>query len=184
MNPLILQREQTFFALVDIQERLMPAMYQGGQVVQEARRLVEVAKALAIPVVVTEQYPKGLGRTVEPLLEILPPETPFIAKTDFCCFNAEGFEAAVEATGRRQVVLFGVESHICIFNTAMAFLSKGYDTVVVTEACSSRNPDHQRMAMETLRHAGAAVVPLETAAYQVMGRAGTPEFKALLPLFK
>ncbi len=184
MNPLILRRDETFFLLVDLQERLMPAIAQGDKVVQEARRLLEVAKALEIPVIATEQYPKGLGRTVEPLLQVLPPDMPFLAKTAFSCFGAEGLEAALAELGRRQVVIFGAESHICVFNTAMEFLRRGYETVLVLEACGSRNPEHHRLAMKNLNQAGAAAVPLETVAYQLMERAGTPEFKALLPLFK
>ncbi len=149
----------------------------------EALRLLRSAETLNIPVLATEQYPAGLGATVAPLSRFLSQEKTF-PKTTFSCWGASGFEETVAAESRRQAVIFGVESHICVMATALEFLRRDFVTVVAEEACSSRKRRHHGLAMDNLLAAGAAVLPTESIVYQLLGKAGTPQFKALLPLFK
>ena len=183
MEPVLLEAAKCVFVMIDIQEKLVPVIGNGEKVVFEASRLLRCARELDIPVLTTEQYPKGLGPTVEPLREFVD-ERALVSKTSFSCFNAEGFETLLAAQKRRTVVAFGIESHICLFTTAMDMKRRGFETVVVEEACGSRDPHHHDLAMRNLLAAGVAVLPVETIVYQLLGRAGTPQFKALLPLFR
>lgn len=183
MRPFCLNAESSLFLMIDIQERLLPAMSNGKKVLSEAERLLRAAAAMEIPVLATEQYPKGLGPTVEPLRSLIKPELT-LPKTAFCCFGAEGFPELLARQGRFSVVVFGIESHICVLATAMKLLEHGYDVVVAEEACSSRQKAHHDLAMRNLLAAGAAALPVESVVYQLMYRAGTPLFKSLLPLFK
>ena len=182
MEPVCLRAEKCVFVMIDLQEKLAPAMSGIEPVLYEAERLLKSAAALKIPVLATEQYPKGLGATVPPLRELLG-SAAALGKTSFSCFGAPDFAAALARCGRRAVV-FGIESHICVFSTAMELKERGYDVAVVEEACTSRNRRHHELAMRNLLAAGVAVLPVETVVYQLLGRSGTPEFKALLPLFK
>ena len=183
MEPVCLRAEKCVFVMIDLQETLAPAMSGIEPVLYEAERLLKSAAALKIPVLATEQYPKGLGATVPPLRELLG-SAAALGKTSFSCFGAPDFAAALARCGRRTAVVFGIESHICVFSTAMELKERGYDVAVVEEACTSRNRRHHELAMRNLLAAGVAVLPVETVVYQLLGRSGTPEFKALLPLFK
>ena len=177
MEPVRLRAEKCVFVMIDLQEKLAPAMSGIEPVLYEAERLLKSAAALKIPALATEQYPKGLGATVPPLRELLG-SAAALGKTSFSCFGAPDFAAALARCGRRTAVVFGIESHICVFSTAMELKERGYDVA------TSRNRRHHELAMRNLLAAGVAVLPVETVVYQLLGRSGTPEFKALLPLFK
>ena len=183
MEPVHLTAADCVFVMIDIQEKLVPALSGGEKAVFEASRLLRCAQEMKIPLITTEQYPKGLGPTVGPLRPFID-ENALFAKTSFSCFDADGFAEKLSAQKRRSVVVFGAESHICLLTTAMDMIRRCYETVIVEDACGSRNPRHHELAMRNLLAAGAAVLPAETVVYQLLGRAGTPEFKALLPLFK
>ncbi len=183
MEPVCLSAKNSVFLLIDVQEKLLPAISNEEQVLFESERLLRAASVLKIPVLATEQYPKGLGGTVDPLSSILD-HSLLLTKTTFSCFGAEGFEELLEKQDRKTVVLFGIESHICLFATAMELKRRGYETVVAVEACGSRKLEHHELAMRNLLAADVAILPVETIIYQLLYRSGTPEFKALLPLFK
>ena len=183
MKPVCLSAEKCVFLMIDLQEKLVPAMSAPEPVLYEAARLLKSAAVLKVPVLATEQYPKGLGPTVSPLRELLDPAA-VMPKNSFSCFGADGFAEALARCGRRKVVVFGVESHICVFFTAMELKARGYEVAVVEEACASRDRRRHDLAMRNLLAAGVAALPVETVVYQLLGRAGTPEFKTLLPLFK
>ena len=183
MKPIELIREDTFFLMIDLQEKLMPAIHDAERILQESERLLRSAAALSLPVIATEQYPKGLGGTLASL-RVLAEPFALLPKTTFSCTGAEGFDEALEGVGRKSAVLFGVETHICVFTTAMILAKRGYQVVVAGEACGSRKAAHHDLAVNSLLAAGVAVLPVETVVYQLLGRSGTPEFKALLPYFK
>lgn len=183
MEPVTLNRGNTLFLMIDLQEKLMPAIEGAEQIAAAAERLLRAASALDIPLIVTEQYPKGLGGTVEPLRSLMASAAP-LPKTAFSCAGAEGFSEAFERIGRNRAVLWGVETHICVFTTAMELAKKGCQVVVAGEACGSRKKACHDLAVASMLAAGIAVLPVETVVYQLLGRAGTPEFKALLPYFK
>ena len=183
MEPVCPKRDDTVFLMIDLQERLVPAAYNGESVVKASYQLLKSAEVLGIPVIVTEQYPKGLGST-HPKLAEFADKCPKIEKLSFSCFDTPEFEPLLAATARKTVVLWGIESHVCVFSTAMDLKERGYDVIVAYEACGSRRKEHLEAAMRNLLAAGIAVLPVETIVYRLLVRSGTPEFKALLPVSK
>ena len=170
--------------MVDIQEKLLSVIAQKEAVLKNSIRLLSAARELSVPLIVTEQYPSGIGPTVPELAELLPEGTEPLSKMAFSCRGASGFDEAVGETGREMMVIFGLETHICVLTTAMDLLARGMKVVVAADACGSRTPESHELALSAARSCGALVVPAETVVYQMLGVAGTPEFKALLPLFK
>ena len=179
-----LRREETAFLLVDVQERLLPSISGNEIVIQNSVRLLKAANVLQLPSLYTEQYPKGIGPTVARLAESLPKSADRFEKTAFSCCDEPGFEDELRALKRETIVLFGIETHICILSTAVDLIAAGYKVVLASDACGSRNPDNHAAALAAIGASGAAVVPTETIVYQLLKKAGTPEFKELLPLFK
>lgn len=173
----------TVLVLVDIQSALADVMERRDTVVGAAALLARAATVLQVPVLVTRQYPRGLGDTVPELAEAVGQHTP-IDKVTFSCLAEPAFRERLEALGRRQVVLAGMETHICITQTALALLEEGYEVSVVADAtCSRRELDHE-VALARLRAAGVQVTVAESVIYETLERAGTPEFRAVLELVK
>lgn len=171
------------FVFVDIQSALADVMERRDAVVGAAALLARAAATLQVPVLVTRQYPRGLGDTVCEIAEAVGEHSP-IDKVTFSCLAEPAFREQLEALGRRQVVLAGMETHICITQTALALLEEGYEVSVVADAtCSRRMSDHE-VALARLRAAGAQVTVVESVIYEALERAGTPEFRAVLELVK
>lgn len=182
MKPYVLDPYKTIFLAIDLQERLLPAIHNREEVIKNAKKLITSAQIMGIPFKLTEQYPRGLGRTEQEILSVLP--GPVFEKTAFGCFDQEGFERFLAVEGRNQVVLFGIESHICVHTTAMQLLERGYDVTVTCDGCGSRERQNHDFAMANMSNCGAHILPFDSVIYQLMKRSGTPDFKALLPLFK
>lgn len=168
--------------VVDMQERLLPAIHESARVVTATRLMLHAAQALDVPVVSTTQYLKGLGATV-PEISTLAPEAP-IDKMTFSCFGSPDFRAALENTGRHTVLLCGVEAHICVLQTGLDALAAGYRVHVITDATSSRSPVNAALGHRRLEAAGAVLSSSEMAIYELLAVSGTPAFKAMLPHFK
>lgn len=184
MKPFVLDRGQAQLLVIDVQEKLCPAIYNHGTVCRNTGILLETAGLLDLPVKVTEQYPKGLGGTVEDLEALLPRNTHKFEKVHFSCYSEPGFHHFIQQAGRTQVVVVGIESHICVLATVLEMLRDNYNVAVVADATGSRKRKHHLMALDAMGQAGAFIVPMETAVYQLLGQSGTPEFKALLRHFK
>lgn len=182
MKPYTLDPSKALFLAIDLQEKLLPAIEGWQGILDSSKKLVVAADTLGIPLKVTEQYPKGLGRTDEGILSIVTGD--IFEKTGFGCFDQEGFDEFFSTTGRNQVVLFGIETHICVHTTAMQLLERNYDVTVVADGCGSRKAANHEMGLTNMGRCGAHVLPLESVVYQLLKRSGTREFKALLPLFK
>ena len=183
MHPIRYAQTNVQMLMVDIQERLLPSIDRQETVLRNARILGAAAKELKIPVKVTEQYPKGIGPTVVGLREATDGCAVF-EKKHFSCCDAPGFDAFFFAPDRPITVLFGIETHICILSTLLDMRERGLPVILAADACGSRNPLHASLALDQARSAGALVLPVESIVYRILGCAGTPEFKALLPLFK
>ncbi len=182
-----LRASSSFLLMVDIQERLLPAIANRDAVLQNSVRLLTAARELNLPLIVTEQYPKGIGPTVPELAALIPEGAPVLSKASFSCCGAPSFDEALEdclSQGRSTAVLFGVETHICVLATAMDLLERGVSVALAADACGSRSPDNHALGLEAARDCGALIIPTETVVYHILGEAGTPQFKALLPLFK
>ena len=173
-----IDRDDTVLLVVDIQERLAVVMAERERVVANTGHLIAAAKLLGVPVLLTEQYPKGLGPTVPELRSALDP-APAIVKMTFDCCGEPAFAPALEQTGRSTVIVCGMEAHICVLQTVLGLLATGMNVHVVADAVCSRNPENARTALELQRDAGAVVTCTETVLFQLLGRAGTPEFKAI-----
>lgn len=183
LSPWLADRVDAVLVVVDMQDRLAAVMPERDEVVATAVMLVRAARLLGVPVLVTRQYPEGLGDTVPELREALDVHTP-IDKSVFCCRSDEGFSDLLADTWRGQVILIGMEAHICIAQTALALLEDGYRVHVVADAVCSRTERDSEIALERLRHAGVAVTSAESVLYEVLGESGTEEFKAVLALVK
>jgi nicotinamidase-related amidase len=183
-SKLRLDRTKAAVLVVDIQSRLTPAMPEDtlARVVKYSRALIGTAKELGLPVLATEQYPKGLGPLIPEVKDALP--TPPLEKVHFSCGADPAFSAALEKTGRRQVVVCGMETHVCVFQTVRDLVQQGYEVHVCTDAVSSRTEEHRRTGLELCREAGAILTTAETAIFDLLHQAGTAEFKKVSPLVR
>jgi nicotinamidase-related amidase len=176
-------RHAAVLVLVDVQERLANAMAGREEVVAACVLLARVAHELGVPTIVTRQYPQGLGDVVAEFADIAE-RAVIVDKTAFDCMKEPAFVDSLARTGRRQVVLAGMEAHICITQTALALIADGYDVHVVADAVCSRRDADRDVALDRLRAAGVTVTCTESAIYEALGEAGTPEFRSVLALVK
>lgn len=184
MIPFRVRRESVQMVMVDVQDRLFPAISGHEDIRRNIMKLAAAAKVLSVPFCYTEQYPRGLGITDGEILPSLPENALRFEKTHFSCCDEDGFETLLARHNRPVPVIFGIETHICILATVLDLLEKGCSIVLAADACGSRDPRKAERALSAISAAGALVVPTETVIYHIMGQAGTPEFKELLPLFK
>jgi nicotinamidase-related amidase len=173
-----LSRRRSVLVVVDVQERLFPHVSRGKRLLSRIDLLLAAAALLDIPVIVTEQYPAGLGGTVEEIRRGLPKYDP-IEKLDFSCVPAPGFLERLEALQRDQIVLAGIETHVCIAQTAMELHAQGRSVHIAADAVSSQRPLDSQLALERLRQNGLTVTTAEAVVFEWLRRAGTAEFKAL-----
>lgn len=177
------RRSDVALLVIDLQERLLPAILQGDRVVEQSRKMILAARLLGIPIVATEQYPRGIGATRADVREALG-EGEVVEKLTFSCCGAETFRARWEAIGRRVALLCGIETHVCVLQTALDLLEGGGDVIVLADATGSRRAEDRDVALRRLRDAGATVATVESAIFELLERAGTPEFKEALKLVK
>jgi nicotinamidase-related amidase len=182
-------RDSAVLVIVDVQERLGAVMPRRASVLDAAVKLVRTAAIVGVPVMATRQYPAGLG-DVEPVLraalESVEATTPVshVDKVAFDCFAEPAFAEAVVASGRKQLVIVGMETHICVTQTALTALRSGFDVHVVADACCSRDAGMHDIALERMRVAGVVVTTAESVQYELVGVADTDEFRALLRIVK
>jgi len=176
-------RPKAGLLVVDVQERLLPAMFEKERVLQNILRLVQGAAALRLPTFVTEQYPRGLGPTVHELSAPLA-STPPIEKLSFSAWGDPGLPEALRDRSVSDVVLCGIEAHVCVAQTCLDLLDAGLRPFVVADAVSSRTVENWRMGVERMRDAGAVVVSTEMILFELLERAGTEEFKQVQRLIK
>lgn len=179
---MLLERGKSQLLMVDVQERLLPAMSDPTLVLKNGARLLEAARTLAVPVVVSEQYPAGLGRTV-PELASLAPANAVHEKVEFSCFANPALHAALAAPDR-QTVIFGIEAHVCVLQTAIEMALASHDVTIVVDAVGSRVADSKEIALRRMQDAGVRVATTEMVLFEWLRRAGTPEFKAISRLIR
>ena len=180
---MLMKADQSFLLVVDVQEKLAPVVLAPEAAIAAVVTLVKAALRLGVPCLASEQYPKGLGRTVPAVTAVLPADS-IHAKVHFSCFGEPGWPERVRALGRRQAVVCGMETHICVLQSALELKAAGYDTFVVADASSSRREESHRLGLGRLQAAGVAVATTEMVAFEWLGRAGTAEFRDLLTLIK
>lgn len=181
-----LQRDDTLLVVIDVQERLMPVIHDGDAVVRNIERLIRGAHVLGIPIVVTEQYVRGLGPTVEPLRAALE-ETAGYSPVEKTCFSSAGcidFMVKLESAKRQQVILCGVEAHVCVHQTAMDLLDSDYRVYVAADAVSSRDPRNRDTALARLESEGGHRTSTEMALFELTIDSGTDEFRTISKLVR
>jgi nicotinamidase-related amidase len=176
----MLDRQRTALIVVDVQEAFRPVVRKFDRVAANVATLVEGAKALGIPIVVSEQYPKGLGSTVPEVSEHLPDWARPIDKVCFSAAEAEGFDL----NDRDQALICGIEAHVCVSQTAHDLLDRGLEVHVAEDAVSSRTKENRKVGLHKMESAGAVVTTVETALFELLGGAGSAEFKRIQELVK
>jgi nicotinamidase-related amidase len=182
-HPFFLERKDTLLAVIDIQEKLFAVMDQQEKMIKNIGLLIQTAQRFHLPLVVTEQYPQGLGPTIPPLRERLGDAEP-LSKVAFSCWGNESFGARLKELARKTVILTGMEAHICILQTALDLLQAGYTVHLPVDAICSRKKENWKVAIEQLKTAGAVITCTETIAFELLQEAGTEDFKALSRLFR
>ena len=180
-----LEAEHCALVVIDIQQKLLPPIFQKEQLVRNAQLLIRAAGVLKIPALVSTQYAKGLGETVPEIAALLA-GTDAIDKTLFSCFGSDAFCAGLKRLpGQRNTLLLcGMESHICVMQTALGALRQGYLVQVASDAVSSRSEWNWKIGLERMRAAGAVISYTETMIYELMGSSSSAAFKELLPHLK
>jgi len=180
-----LEADQCALIVVDIQEKLLPPIWEKERFVRNAQLLIRLAGILKIPTLATTQYSKGLGNTVPEIASLLP-DTPTLDKLTFSCFGSDVFCSLLKRLPgpRTTVLLCGMETHICVMQTALGALREGYLVHVASDAVSSRTEMNWRIGLERMRAAGAILSSTEMMIYELLRSSGAPAFKELLPYLK
>jgi nicotinamidase-related amidase len=173
-----LDPERTALVVIDVQEGFRRAIPDFERIAKAVATLIEGAEAIGIPMVISEQYPNGLGETVPEVSEHLPEGTQPLDKVVFSAAEVEGFDLG----GRDQVLLCGVETHVCVNQTALDLLATGVDVQVAEDAVGSRTEKNKQVGLHKMERAGAEITSVETALFELLGRAGTDEFKRVQKL--
>jgi len=168
--------------MVDIQDKLLAAVQSPERIIQNGKLLLKGAGEFAIPVAVSEQYPKGIGHTVSELAELVSVNCTY-EKIEFSCFANPSLRETLDSPGR-QTVIFGIEAHVCILQTAIDMAEAGHDVTVVADAISSRNEENKDLALRRMENAGVRLASTEMVLFEWMGRAGTDSFKRLIKLIR
>jgi len=180
-----MKREQAVLIVIDVQDVLMKKMDQeiGENVIRNIQTLLAFAKEMAIPILITEQYPKGLGKTVPEIKMEMGSILP-IEKVSFSCCGTETFNGQLNQSGRKQVILTGIETHVCVLQTADDLIQKGYGVQVVADAICSRRKLDWEIGLRWMEKGGAMISTTEIIAFQLLKEAGTEEFRGLSKLLK
>lgn len=182
-----IQRKMSQLLIVDIQDKFLAPIPNKQQIVEMSARLIRAAKRLDVPVTVSEQYAKGMGHTVEPLRALLGNDATFFDKIHFSCLKHDEMRFHLEEqrdTGRGQIIVAGIETHICVGQTALDLIADGYEVFVVADAVGSRMQMSWELGLRRLEKAGAFIVDSEMVLFEWLGKAGTAEFKELQELIK
>lgn len=177
MSARTLDRARTALVVIDVQEAFAKAVEGFDEIAAQTAILAQGAQVLGLPVLVTEQYPRGLGDTVPKVREALG-ETPRIAKTVFSAARAEGFDLA----GRDQALVCGIETHVCVNQTVHDLLAGGVEVHVAVDAVGSRTAANRELGLRKMEESGAILTSVETALFELLGAAGTDEFKTIQKL--
>ena len=183
---MLISRDRSSLLLVDVQERLAPAMSAREQMERNAGILLRAAGRLGVPVVVSEQYPRGLGHTVPALAELVPAGAT-IEKVHFSCAADPTLRQRLDGlrgAGREQVIVAGIEAHVCVLQTALALQEAGFAPAVVADATASRTQGNHEAGLARLRQNGVEIVTTEMVLFEWLGRAGGDEFRELTTLIK
>jgi len=178
----MLETDNTVVLVIDIQGKLASLMQEKERLYDNTARMLRAAKVLGLQVICTEQYPDGLGPTVPQIAEHLDADP--IAKLSFSCWGSEAIRGALKQTGRTQVLISGIETHICVYQTAIDLLAEGYEVHVLTDAVSSRTQANRRLGLERMKDAGAVMTGVEMALFEMLKVAKGDQFKEIAQIVR
>jgi nicotinamidase-related amidase len=178
-----LQPERCALVVIDIQDKFQDLIHAMDMVQAGTTRLVKFCQTLEIPVLVTEHYSKGLGTTIQPIQDLFSPHAP-IEKIHFSCGGSDEFNAALAKTGRDQIILCGIETHVCVYQTACDLLREGKQVVVPQDAVSSCAAENRELGLSCLQEIGAQVMGVQMVMFEILRKAGTPRFKEVAHLLR
>jgi nicotinamidase-related amidase len=182
-HPHLLSKGKTILVLVDIQEKLLKVMWKKEGLILNVTKLIKSLKIMEIPVLLTEQYPRGMGKTDESISELVK-ETEAIEKISFSCMGKEEFNKRIKSSGKDQVVLCGIESHICVLQTVLDLLHQGYFVYVPYDGTSSRKESDYRNALNRMQKEGAVIGSVESAIFELLKKADSSAFRQILGIIK
>jgi nicotinamidase-related amidase len=180
---MVLEADKSFLLVVDVQEKLAPATRDPAGTIGACTKLIAAARKLDIPLLVSEHYPRGLGHAVPEIVTLAGADT-VLDKVHFSCLADEDIRARIEALGRPQAILAGMEAHVCVLQTALDLLDEGYRSAVVADAVTSRSIANKELALQRLAHAGVEIVSLEMVVFEWMRTSQHPAFKDVIALIK
>jgi nicotinamidase-related amidase len=179
----VLSCDTTQLILIDVQEKLFRVMHERDALMRQMVQLLQGARELGLPIVWAEQYPQGMGPTVPALSEQLSGLNPIAKRTFSCCAHPPLMEAIL-STGRKQVLLMGIETHVCVYQTAMDLLARGMEVEVVADGTSSRSPQNHQLGLTRIERAGGHITSVEMALFELLRDALHPHFKAISHIVK
>lgn len=182
MEKYYLNKEEAVLVIIDIQEKLVPVMSQAEKVIKNTNVLISMAKSMEMPIIVTEQYSKGLGNTVPQIDENLEDAMKFEKNTFSGCIGE--VMDCLKKTGRKKVIITGMETHVCVFQSVRDLLKQGYYVFVAADAVSSRTEENYSNGLSMMQNMGAVISNTETILFDMLKESGTPQFKALSKLIK
>ncbi|MCX6140594.1 MAG: hydrolase [Candidatus Kapabacteria bacterium] len=178
-----LEKHHAVALCVDMQDRLFPHIHEHEALLLRCVTLIKGLQILAVPIVVTQQYTTGLGATIAPIAAALGEFDP-IEKMTFSCCGSDTVEAILLGSARHAVIVFGIETHVCILQTALDLKAQGQNVYVVADCVASRNPQEKKVAIRRMRDAGITITTTESILFELLRRADTPEFKQISALVK
>lgn len=176
---MLLRKKDSCVILVDVQEKLAPFVIDSEKTIARCKWVLQLAEQLRVPIKVTEQYPRGLGQTVPALQGFARADE----KVHFSCWPDKGIQHELQALGKKQLVLIGIEAHVCVLQSAFDLKEAGFDVFVVVDAISSRAEHDKHIALTRMQHSGINLITGEMVFFEWVHQAGTPEFKALSKQF-
>ena len=179
----MIQQDNSLILIIDFQEKLLKATVKDTAVIENGKKLLKTANLLNIPAIITEQYPQGLGATIEEI-KSSNPQAHYFEKTSFSAFSTACIKEAIEATCKKQIILCGVEAHICVLQTALELKENGFDVYVIKDACASRKIENFDNAFSRLIQAGITVSDTETTLFEFLKSSKHPNFKEIQALIK
>ena len=180
----LLNVDESLVLIIDIQDKLLNAAFNKETLEKKACTVSKAASILNIPVIVTEQYPKGLGSTIEPLKNCLNKDTLYFEKTAFSALEDSLILKSIKEYNRKKIVIFGIETHICVSQTAEALINRGYEVSVIQDACGSRAETEYKAGLERMKANGAYILTAEIALFEWLKGAKHPNFKEVQALIK
>ena len=183
-HPHLLHPDETILIVVDMQEPFLRHIHERERLVKNVCALLKGTRILRVPAVGTVQNYKAMGDLIPEVRSLLPPLLPPFGKMTFSAFADPGFASEVNRSGRRQALLCGVESHICISQTALGMIAAGYQVHICADAVSSRTPENWRLGIEKIRQAGGLVTSTEAVLFELLQEAGTADFREILEIVK